>query len=114
MTKTSVDVATLNALLDVVTTPRRFENRSQVAVEAGIAESTLSLVASGKRGMSEQTVTALAAALGVPPHTLLIDKAEGLHADLDRLEAQLAGLKESMSRTARELDRLRKQASPTE
>lgn len=105
-------LAALNALVDVATKPRRFENRSQVAVAAGIHESTLSLICAGKRGASEQTLVALASALGVPTDALRVPAKDddGLVEAVARLESEIAGAVEMVGRLKKEHARLRKQA----
>lgn len=117
MSRTNLDLPVLNALIVAVTSPARFENRSHLAVAAGINASSLSLVASGKRGVSEQTLVGLAQALGVPAEVLLACGHEDLHERVDLMAAEVVAASELVKRLTREVRDLRERvaaATPTE
>lgn len=113
MSRIDLDLQVLNALVDATTSPQRFENRSHLAVEADINASTLSLICSGKRGVSEQTLIHLAHALGVPTRVLLADGQADLQGRVDLMAAEVVAAGELVNRLSKELRDLRKQVERT-
>lgn len=72
MTKQLLHRPALRAILDVATGPRRWRSHAQIATDSGFAPSTLSGALNGHRGLSDETLTALCAELGIDPDALLV------------------------------------------
>lgn len=110
MSRNILNLPVVNALLDLSTQPRRYENRSQIATAAEMTESTLSMIASGKRGgvsgVTDDTVVRLASALGISTAALVVPESGDDRIDL--LEAELAHVAQEHARIRKELGRLRK------
>lgn len=111
MSRTNISLPVLNALIDAATSPQRFENRSHLAVAAGINASSLSLVSSGKRGVSEHTLAGLAQALGVSTDVLREQAPLDLPERVDAMAAEVVAALELVKRLTREVRDLRQRVA---
>lgn len=122
MIRNTLNLPALNALLDMATRPQQYESRSQIAAAAEMHESSLSLIASGKRGqkqgVTEETLVAIAAALSVSTEAITVRTDDVLSDRLDRLGMDIRVVDQMAKRLKAEHAQLVKQAEraarPTE